>query len=111
MELSIQWSELWQIERVPILAGNFPMVVSALHKMLFMTVFFYVFNYKFLKEKCQKKIRFVIVNLKFLTHLFPTPPFSKPIKHKKTSLFSGVSGGSGRVPCERFKLLNQLRCE
>ena len=45
---------LWQIERVPILAEDLTMTVSALNVILD-CLFLCVFNYMFLKERCKKK--------------------------------------------------------
>ena len=58
-------------------------------KILFITNFLFICFWK----KCKKKICFIIVNLTFLTHSFPTHPFSTPWKHQKTLLFSDVPRG------------------
>ena len=89
---------VWQIERVPILAGGLRMAVSALKICSFLCAF----NYMFLKEKCKKKICFTIVKFNVCDHLFPVHFSLPPENIRKLKCFLVFPGGSGRVPLDWF---------
>ena len=65
--------------------------------------FLCVFNYMFLKEKCEKKICFTIVKFNVFNSFVSNAPFLYPLKTSENlNDFWCFHGGRGRVPWDWF---------